>query len=81
MQNEQIFAQIVKISPQAGETLIFKMRTDENGYLVTPLLEFQKWWNNFKKEFHKIYPDVNYLLIPNIIDYKGVLEKKRRCNY
>ena len=52
------------------------MRTDENGYLVTPLLEFQKWWNNFKKEFHKIYPDVNCLLIPNIIDYKGALKKK-----
>lgn len=57
------------------------MRTDENGYVVTPLLEFKKWWNNFKKEFYKIYPDVNCLLIPNIIDYKGVLAKKRRCNY
>ena len=73
--NNSIISAIDKIHPQKDDTLIFYLRTDENGHICTPLDECQRIFDLVQDILKRNYDyKINVAFIQDSIHLNSVTE-------
>lgn len=67
--NNSIISAIDKLDVKDGDTLVFYMRTDENGDIIPPIDQVQKCHDFIQKFLNQNYNNVKFMMIPDGIRY------------
>ena len=67
--NNSIISAIDKLDVKDGDTLVFYMRTDENGDIIPPIDQVQKCHGFIQKFLNQNYNNVKFMMIPDGIRY------------
>lgn len=67
--NNSVISAIDKLNVKDGDTLVFYVKTDENGDYLIPADEIQKFYNFIQKFLNQNFNNVKFMMIPDGIKY------------
>ena len=76
--NNSVISAIDRLNVKDGDTLVFYIKTDENGDYLIPTNEIQKFYNFIQKFVNQNFNNVKLLMIPEGIRYDN-RDSNRSC--
>lgn len=67
--NNSVISAIDRLNVKDGDTLVFYIKTDENGDYIIPVSEIQKFYNFIQKFVIQNFNNVKLLMVPEGIRY------------
>ena len=67
--NNSIISAIDRLDVKDGDTLIFYLRTDENGEIISPIDQVLQYKNFIQKFLNQNYNNIKFMMLPDGIRY------------